>query len=271
MTRRLPRPEPWVTRTSGAADKFSLSVLGILMLMAGLGVRPGEAAEPLPHERQRELLREGLNAFDEAVEAIRADPTRAETLYHQAAGAFETLAEHGVRNAALEYNLGNTYFRLGELGRAILHYRRAQRLDPTDATLNANLDYARNRVEPYIKPSGTQQLMTRLMFWTNRASIQNRFWIASLASIAGWLGLMLRLRWRSRALLTLSCLAIVFGLTNAASVTWQLHDQTRHPPAVVVSGEHTLRLGRGAGYDPALSQPLGPGFEVRILNRYGIC
>jgi uncharacterized protein YgiM (DUF1202 family) len=78
---------------------------------------------------------------------------------------------------------------------------------------------------------------------------------------------MLRLRWRSRGLLTLSCLFVVFGLANAASVGWQLHDQTRHPPAVVVSGEHTLRLGRGEGYDPALSQPLGPGVEVRILNQ----
>ena len=88
-----------------------------------------------------------------------------------------------------------------------------------------------------------------------------------IASIVGWLGLRLRLRWRSRALLTLSCLIVLLGLANAASVAWQLHDEAQHPAAVVVSGEHILRLGRGEGYDPALNQPLGPGVELRILNQ----
>lgn len=253
--------------SSRARDKLCLSVLCTLLLAASLGTPPAQAADPLAPERLRELLREGLNSFDQAVEIVREDPARAETLYRQSAAAFETLADHGVRNAALEYNLGNTYFRLGELGRAILHYRRAQQLDPTDAALNTNLDYARNRVEPYIKPSGTQQLVHRLTFWTTHTSMPARFRLTLIASITGWLGLMIRLRWRSRALLALSCLAVVLGLANGASVAWQLQDQTYRPPAVVVHGDHILRLGRGEGYDPALNQPLGPGVEFRILNQ----
>ncbi|MBU0617150.1 MAG: tetratricopeptide repeat protein [Planctomycetes bacterium] len=244
-----------------------MSVLCGLLLGVALCVPATTGADPLPPERQRELFRDGLSAFDQAVEVVRQDATRAETLYRQAAAAFETLADHGVRNAALEYNLGNTYFRLGELGGAILHYRRAQQLDPTDAALNANLEYARNRVEPYIKPSGTRQLVHRLAFWTSHTSIQARYRIALIASIAGWLGLMLRLRRRSRVLLTLSCLVVLLALANAASVAWQLHDEAQHPPAVVVQGEHILRLGRGEGHDPALNQPLGPGVELRILNQ----
>jgi tetratricopeptide (TPR) repeat protein len=227
------------------------------------------AGTVLTPERQRELLREALNAFDEAVGVVREDPARAEELYRQSVGAFETLAEHGVRNAALEYNLGNTYFRLGELGRAILHYRRALRFDPTDPALTANLTYARNRVEPYIEPSGGRQLVNRLMFWTNRTSIHDRFWMASIASIVGWGGLVLRLRWRSRALTVLAGLLVVAGLANSASVGWQLHDEARRPPAVVVGGERVLRLGRGEGYEPALNQPLGPGVELRLLSHRG--
>ncbi len=252
---------------TGAMGKLCLPMLCTLVLSACQGVPETNAAEPLPPERQRELLREALNAFDEAVGIVRENPAQAEALYRKSAAAFETLAEHGVRNTALEYNLGNTYFRLGELGRAILHYRRAKQLDPTDAALTANLTYARNRVEPYIEPSGTQKLIHRLMFWTNRTSIQDRFWLMVIASIAGWLGLMFRLRRRSRPITTLACLAIVLGLANAASVAWQLHDETHHPPAVIANGEHVLRLGRGEGHDPALSQPLGPGVELQILNQ----
>lgn len=234
-----------------------------------VAVQPAPAAEPLPPQRQREVLREALNAFDEAVSTVRDDPARAEELYRSSAAAFETLSDHGVRNAALEYNLGNAYFRLGRLGHAILHYRRAQRLDPSDAALTANLRYARNRVEPYIEPTGTQRLVTRLMFWANRTSVQDRFWLAAIASVAGWLGLAVRLRRRSRPLAVLAALAIVMGLTNAASVGWQLHDESRRPPAVTVGGEHVLRLGRGEGYEPALTQPLGPGVELRILSERG--
>jgi tetratricopeptide (TPR) repeat protein len=243
-------------------------VLGLLCAPT-VGPTSADAAERLTPERQREILREGLNAFDDAVRIARDNPAQAERLYRQSAAALETLSDHGIRNAALEYNLGNAYFRLGEVGRAIVHYRRAQRLDPTNAALSANLEYARNRVEPYIKPSGGRQLMNRLMFWANHTSIQSRFWFASAASAAGWLGLAFWLRWRSRPVAVLPCLTIAFGLANAASVVWQIHDESRRPPAVVVGGEHVLRLGRGEGYDPALTQPLGPGVELRILSGRG--
>lgn len=240
-----------------------------LACLFNAGLTNPTAAEPLSPERQREILREALNAFDQAVGIAHDNPAAAERLYRKSAAGFETLLDAETRNAALDYNLGNACFRLGELGRAILHYRRAERLDPADTALQANLRYARNRVEPYIEPTGGQRLIHRLMFWANRTSIQQRFWLASIASLAGWLGLTLRLRWRSRPLLVLACLAIVLGLANAASVGWQLHDESHRPPAVVLGGEHLLRLGAGEGYDSALTQPLGPGVELRVLSRRG--
>ena len=256
-------------RTRAARLTRVSAVVLALACAPAVGLTTGDSAAASAPERQRELLREALSAFDEAVSVVRDDPARAEQLYRKCAIAFETLADHGVGNAALEYNLGNAYFRLGELGRAILHYSRAQRFDPSDAALTTNLTYARNRVEPYVEPSGGRQLMNRLMFWSHRASIQKRLRLALIASIAGWLALALRLRWRSRPLAVLACLAIVLGLANAASVGWQLHDEARRPPAVVVGGEHVLRLGRGEGHDPALNQPLGPGVELRILSERG--
>jgi tetratricopeptide (TPR) repeat protein len=266
MSRRS-QGRPSSGNASRAGDKPGLYMLCAVLFAASLHVPATQAGERLPPEQQRARLREGLNAFDQAVEVVREDPARAETLYRQSAAALEALADSGVRNAALEYDLGNAYFRLGELGRAILHYRRAQQLDPTDAALAANLTYARNRVEPYIEPSGTHQLIHRLTFWTSHTSVRTRYQLTLIASIAGWLGLMLRLRWRSRALLTLSCLVVLLALANAASVVWQLHDEAHRPPAVVLQGDHILRLGRGEGYDPALNQPLGPGVELRILSQ----
>ena len=238
-------------------------------LACGPTPSPAHAAEELAAERQRAVLREALNTFDEAVSMARDDPQQAERLYRRSAAAFETLVEAGIRSAALEYNLGNAYFRLGQLGRAICHYRRAQRLAPGDAAIAANLDYARNRVEPYIAPSGRRQLVSRLMFWTGYTALRTRFWLAALLSAGGWLALIVRLRWRSRPLLVIACVAIALAAANAASVAWELRDEARRPPAVVIAGGHMLRLGAGPGYDPALTQPLGEGTELRILSERG--
>ena len=64
--------------------------------------------------------------------------TEALTLYQQA-------MEADGPSAALWYNIGNTRYRLGETGQAILAYERSLRLDPTDRDTRANLDFVVSR------------------------------------------------------------------------------------------------------------------------------
>jgi tetratricopeptide (TPR) repeat protein len=227
------------------------------------------APSGMPPERQREILRDALNAFDDAVAVAHSDAARAHELYRSAASDFQALIDAGLRNAALEYNLGNTYFRLGRLGPAIVHYRRAELLDPGNETLRANLAYARRQVEPSIQAGGEERLLHRLLFWHYRTSLAQRFWAAALLSGAGWLLLIARLRWRSKPLCLIGLLTVVFGLAAGASALWQIRDEAQYPPAVVGGEECILRLGRGEGYDAALKQPLGPGVELRILQARG--
>ncbi len=61
----------------------------------------------------------------------------------QAIQAYEQLVVQGAQDSVLFYNLGNAYLQQGDLGRAILNYQRAARLDPRDADIRANLAYAR--------------------------------------------------------------------------------------------------------------------------------
>lgn len=63
--------------------------------------------------------------------------------YAEAAAAYRTVLKYQIRDARLEYNLGNAEFRIGRLGPAILHFERAKRLAPTDADILANLAFAR--------------------------------------------------------------------------------------------------------------------------------
>lgn len=240
-----------------------------LMLACCGGPLDATGADEVPPDRQHEILRDALNAYDEAVARTLDDPAAAEQLFRAAAAGFETLIDAGRHNAALEYNLANTHFRLGRLGRTIVHYRRAARLDPGNHKLQVNLAYARRQVEPYIEPGGQRRLVHQLLFWHYDTSAAQRFWAAALLSAVGWLLLIIRLRWPVRPLLVAGFVAVILGLAAGTSVFWQINDEQSYPPAVIVGDEITLRLGRGAAYEPALKQPLGPGVELRILQQHG--
>jgi len=49
----------------------------------------------------------------------------------------------GYRSAGLDYNIGNAYFKLNNIPKAILFYERAWLLKPSDENINYNLDVAR--------------------------------------------------------------------------------------------------------------------------------
>ena len=56
---------------------------------------------------------------------------------------WEDIRSAGLMSRELYYNLGNAYFKNGEIAPAILWYERALRLDPSDADVRYNLDFAR--------------------------------------------------------------------------------------------------------------------------------
>jgi tetratricopeptide (TPR) repeat protein len=63
--------------------------------------------------------------------------------YTDAIAAYEQAATTLGTSAALNYNLGNAYYKAKQYARAILHYERALLQDPSDADAAANLELAR--------------------------------------------------------------------------------------------------------------------------------
>jgi tetratricopeptide (TPR) repeat protein len=79
-------------------------------------------------------------------EVSYADANRAyqDGRYAEAAERYEALVDRGVIHENLYYNLGNAYFRLGQLGPAIFNYERALRVDPDFQDAAYNLRLARS-------------------------------------------------------------------------------------------------------------------------------
>jgi len=65
--------------------------------------------------------------------------------YTEAVQTYQLLVDQDYVDSSLFYNLGNAHYRSGDLGKAILNYERAARLDPRDADIQANLSYAQGQ------------------------------------------------------------------------------------------------------------------------------
>lgn len=64
------------------------------------------------------------------------------------------IENNGYKFFELYYNLGNTFFKLGDIPSAILYYERAKRINPSDPDLNFNLEYANTKIVDKIEPLG---------------------------------------------------------------------------------------------------------------------
>jgi len=81
--------------------------------------------------------------------------------------AYEAVREAGFESAKLHFNLGNAYFKTGELGRSILSYERALLLSPRDPDIQANLQLARSLTADAIEPLPRFWLLSALEWWVD--------------------------------------------------------------------------------------------------------
>ena len=106
---------------------------------------------------------------------------RANTLYINgdyvgAAAFYEAIVDKGYISGRLFYNLGNAYFKAGELGRAVLNYNRAQKLMPYDKDVTYNLAVANGYVKDKIDTVPEFFLSRWIKAW--RSSLDSNTWAA---------------------------------------------------------------------------------------------
>ncbi|MFV0505831.1 MAG: tetratricopeptide repeat protein [Bacteroidales bacterium] len=66
--------------------------------------------------------------------------------YAEAIDKYETLIDSGYKSDELYYNLGNSYYRMGEIASAILNYERALVLKPSNENAQYNLHLANTKI-----------------------------------------------------------------------------------------------------------------------------
>lgn len=59
--------------------------------------------------------------------------------------SYNKILDGGYESAKLYYNLGNSYYRVKNMGKAVVYYKKALKLDPSNADAKANLAMAKAR------------------------------------------------------------------------------------------------------------------------------
>jgi tetratricopeptide (TPR) repeat protein len=91
---------------------------------------------------------------------VHADKLYIDASYEQAIEAYKNVLHTDSSDYRIYYNIGNAYYRLGQLPLAILYYERAYKYNPSDKDVKHNLAYVRSQVEGISKNEGS--LVTRL-------------------------------------------------------------------------------------------------------------
>ncbi|MBK8913508.1 MAG: hypothetical protein IPM64_02715 [Phycisphaerales bacterium] len=257
-----------------ASPLFGCIGLVSALLLGGLFALPAVAAEPeadLVRSLQKELdvAVNGANPASSATQpatsesgASDAGESRAARAKQVARGLQSLAAEHG-STAELEQLTATAHHLAGDMGRAVLHLRRAQRLAPGDSEIHRGLEFLRSQIEGAARPPDHASWIPAWLDLHGRTSLRVRGWIALGGGIVGFGALGIWLLKRRPGLLVTAVLGGTAWGGAGASLLVQLQAERQTPAAVVVEPQ-LVRSGRGETYEAMRAAPLPAGSEIVI-------
>ena len=240
------------------------AVMAAVLLLGLASAARGE----LSGEQIYSLFNQANESFRSANESL-GDMDKAEKLYGKAVLSCEKIINEGrIRNAKLYYNLANAYFLKGEIGKAILNYRRAEKLDRADANIQKNLAFARSKRMDKVEVKTEKKVLQTLFFWHYDFSVKTKFAVSLVCFAVVCLASVSMTWFGRRAYLTVT--AVVCGmvlLCLSGSVAVDVYKQNETICGVITAAETVARQGDGQNYEASFKGPLHEGIEFDLLER----
>ena len=245
----------------------------ILMFTSCAFLLPGSVndlkAEELDNAAVSDLYSQAKDYFRQATgkSAISAD--EAMELYKKSAMRYERLlSEGGIENGRIYYNLGNIYFRMNDIGRAILNYRKAEQYIPNDSNLRQNLEYAREKRIDKIEEKQETRVLKTLFFWHYDLSVKTRVVMFTIFFAIVWIFAGLKIFLKRPFLFWCIAVSAFLSVMLSGSLITEEYILKKTRPGVVLSSETIARKGNSETYEPSFKEPLHAGTEfVLTANR----
>lgn len=238
-----------------------------LLTLLGLAVGAVGTAGGLERDEMERLCRDGEADFRLATELVRGDPQKAQDLFRRAILSYERIVrDGGVENGKLYYNIANLHFRLGDMGNAVLNYRRAEKYIPHDVNLQQNLQYARSRCLDKIEAGPEAKVYQTLFFWHYDLNLMTRFVLFLVVFNLMWvfaaIRLFRKLTWLQASILVCALLSLLL----AGSVAVEAFQESRARSGVIVAKEVQGRKGDSSTFEPTFKEPLHSGVEFTLVE-----
>jgi tetratricopeptide (TPR) repeat protein len=208
--------------------------------------------------------------------------------YSAAIDRWQEVAGAGIVHVDLYYNLGNAYFKSGDLGHAVLWYERALQLDPRNDDVRANLGVVHSMLRDQQLVAAHGGARGVLMGWHRKLSAEesvavaclfyalftlaalclifrrSRF-VASFYRLASWVspGRLFGLGMAGDVLLGMASSAAL-ALLFAGSAYAKVHESRAHTRSVVVSQE--LAVFSGPSHDSTIQFKIHEGTIVSVRD-----
>ena len=161
--------------------------------------------------------------------------------YKQAVNSYLALEKEGFSSANLFYNMGNAYYNLDEVGKSILYFEKALKVEPNlkDAKHNLQLAYLKsdNQIEPLPK-------LFIVEWWQSLLSKKSASTWAWQGVIFIWLAIVLLILYRWKKMTwskVLGILILLFGLSYIC-LAWQKYNYDyKHQFAIVLPEKVALK------------------------------
>ena len=214
-----------------------------------------------------DLFSEGKTLFHQAMKLSSTKPKTARKLYQDDLLRFERIIrEGGVENGKLCYNIGNIYFRIGDISRAIFYYRKAQLYIPDDENLIHNLTYARNQRVDQIEEKETSKVLKTIFFWHYDFSSKTRLILFAVFFGLLWVFASIRLFIKNPMWIWCIVLSTCLATLPMGSLIIDEAVSSRHLDGVIFASEVIARKGDSKTYQPSFKKPLHAGTEFRLLE-----
>ena len=191
----------------------------------------------------------------------KANAAYAEGKFDQAVTLYQSAKSAGLRHWALEYNLGDAYYKTNQLGKSVASYVRAFRLNPGDRDVVYNLALSTTRAGDPIVPSGSLAALSWRLFYF--VSLNTLTVAASLLFFGLWifgaLALLGTYRLRIEGVALLSALFVIAVGWLGLRIYWNEQSE-----GIVVAPVAEIRSGPNLSYPANFTIP--EGHHVMILD-----
>jgi len=184
--------------------------------------------------------------------------------YDEALKIYLEIEQKNFESAPLYFNIGNCFFKKGELGYAILYYLRAQRLSPRDADIETNLEFARMFMPTRLEGIKINPVTAFLDMIVDSYTLNLIAWLASALFILLiiYLSVIMFLQWRGLIVRVSVYIMIFLVLVSSGLASYKYRTDYLTEKGVIVADETRILSGPGEDNDIEFVGVFGLTFKI---------